>query len=714
MSAPPPLLVGRDGDIESVCGLFVRPDVRLVTLTGAPGIGKTSLARAVGERLASRYPDGVWFVDLGSSKTTAQAIHSVGRAVSSRLSGRDHATALGQSFGRGRCLVVLDCCERLADLGTAMSRVLAAAPNLRLLATSRHRLRVAAEVEYAVPPLAMASPRADVDAIATAPATLAFLAHAARNPSVGDLSAIDMPAVGAICVRLQGIPLALEIAAARLSDYSPEELNVRLHNREILLGSDAQTAGRHHSLRTAISWSHVLLTDAERTFFRRVSVFPSWFTLTAASAVVAAPEIDALAAASVLVAHNLINARQAADGITRYALLDSLREYAAEQLDEHGEVNACRRRHGDYFASVARDAQRGMGTEDEWFWWEWVGLEHANLRVALDHASESEDSGSVVVLGVCDAWYCYTRGELEEPTRIEAILADPAATVRDEDRRSALIASGVLRYGREELERASELLLEARELCRINGDTTGGAIAACFLGNVRAAQGRCAEALALHGEGAVAFSAMGNARGVAWCAHDIGQTSLRAGDLELAKRKFAEALTYFGALSEPWPQAWCMDGLARVAIRQGRTQDARTLIRGAIDRQLLVGDRRGLALCLKTVASLAHADGFDEDAEELSGLVEVEIVHGVRTPERVVAVARGILDREPPAAGDSPLTGRQREIARLIASGCTNRQIGRQLGITEKTVETHVTQMMKRIGASSRAEIAGHAVRSGF
>lgn len=757
----PGRLLGRTSELDALVREVAAPEGRLVTLTGPPGVGKTSLASTAASATAPRFANGTAFVDLSAAATPDDALLEICHAVDSDARSRAAlADRVARSLRGLNLLLVLDNCESVPDLGPEVTALLRANGGLRVLATSRERLRVGLEREFPVPPLAMpgASDVHDLGRLGAVPAVEMLVQSTRRIRPGFDVDAGNAAAVAAICRELEGLPLALEVAAARLGQFSPAELAARLHNRALLLDGEAgSAAGRHRTLRAAISWSHDMLPEEQRILFRRASVFPGPWTLVAAEAIVDEPGFDLLRASSALVEKNLLRHAVRADGTEACDMLASLRQYAADELVRRGELESTMARHRTYYAGLSVDAEAGFGTPDEALWQDWVGVEQANLRAALTHSLDHEHLSAALPLATALGWFCYTRGHLDRAHQelhqvIDAVdAAGPSAGV-DAGLAGAVLISGILAGARHDLVGADVLLRRAVELSERRDDSRRAAIAHAFLGHVARADGRPADAEARHARAAEIYDAAGNERGTAWSRHDLGLTALDRDQPDRAEELLTRARDWFDAADDTWALACTRLGLAEVALCRGSLARAAELFAEAFEGYVDSEDLRGASHCVVGSAAVRCDEGFFEPAARLlevswdlqppgdsfalaatasrmTGLqTRVQRALGAavgdpgdsrattrrRTPrDEAVTLARSLLAPDPAEPVEaSPLTPRQRQVAGLVAAGGTNRQIARTLGIAEKTVEVHLSQIMGRLEVRSRAQVATHAVKA--
>ncbi len=749
-------LVGR---AEQVAGLreLMSGRSRLVTLTGPPGVGKTRLALHVATALAPGFGGGAGWVDLGSIRDPRQVAGELARGLGAE---RD-VDLLGPelpltAFADREVLLVVDNCEHLADAGLAIAAVLEAMPGARVLATSRQRLRLTAEVEYPLPPLALPA-LSDADDIAELGRNPSVELLLARSPAHVTLTRRTARPLAEMCLRLDGLPLALELAAARLRVFTPSELVFRLEHRSVTLsGAPRDAPSRHRTLVAAIGWSHDLLPDLERTVFRRLSVLVGGWTLAAARAVCGLPEPTVVAAVEVLLEQSLLQ-REATDGPARFTMLASIRDFAAEQLATSGELGATRERHADYFAGVAVAWEATIGTETENTTWVEFEAVHPDLSAAFEHAGQVP---ARVWLGVALAWYCHIHGALTQAPTVLAVLrevaadsasaagcdGEPAPDGSDADVVTAMaIAAGVISLGLGESAEAESDLRSAVRLSAARGDDRRQAIALSFLGHVMRERGRTEQAAGLYRLARGICLRRGNVRGTAWSTFDLGLLMLDAHDpseRSSALPLLREALVYFEDLDYEWAVAQSARALATALLDRGAVDDAAALLGRSLVLHDRVGDRRGAAECLEGLARVAADRGSGSESAWLCGAAQAQRQLAATTPTEsearriaateaavdsalgtvaadharhtgrtagrpaVLAFAAGIAAPQPPTVSDLVLTARQAEVAELVAAGRTNRQIGRALGISEKTAEIHVSNIMARLKVPSRAGVA--------
>ncbi len=736
--------MGRSDEVAAISRLL---DVaRLVTLTGPPGVGKTSLALTVVEGRE----EAVW-VDLAPVRESAQVVGEIARALGAAPGVRPEQLVVATDQD---VLLVLDNCEHVLDGVAEVAGLLRSSARLRVLATSRERLRLSAEQEFAVPPLPMPSEDAldDLAALRQNPAIAMLLAHV---PDGVRLTPRTARSLAQICIGVDGLPLAIELAAARLRVFTPGELAFRIERRMVLLTEGPRDApARHRDLRAAIAWSHDLLSELDRAVFRRLSVFPSQWNLPAAEAVCDEPRV--LESLDSLLDKSLVR-RVAPEGESPteagFTMLMSLREYAADQLVEHDEVDTTRDRHASWFAARARAWERTVGTSDEVATWPELVEFRGDLRAAFEHARQRDDPERTTWLATALGWYSYLRGVLSDARPfLDVLLA-----VQDEPRLSpdavaaATMAAGVVAYGLGDLDDA-EAALQQVARSEPEEDQRRAGVAVAFLGHVARERGQLDVAAAHYTAAATAYARVGNKRGTAWTNHDLALLALDEGRYDDGERLLRDAFTLFDDMDYEWAVAVCACMLAGTLAHRGAAAEASVLVGRALALHGRIGDRRGMAQCLEVVAEVSLLRGAPATAVRLAGAAETLRGHAAaratdaearrmaavdrqaelalgpagakheRHAGRTMPLAAALelatrVTRSPARVGDDDdgtdavtLTARQQEVAALVAAGRTNRQIGRDLGISEKTAEIHVRNIMARLGVPSRAGVAVWAV----
>jgi predicted ATPase/transcriptional regulator with XRE-family HTH domain len=579
---PTPLtpLLGRNDDVTRVTALLLQESVRLLTLIGPGGVGKTRLALQVATTMRPAFPDGVAFVSLAPLADPGLVLSSVAQVLGVRDTG---GTPLDEQLAHAlqgrRLLLVLDNCEHVLEGAGAIAGVLEACPQLVVLATSRASLRLRGEQEYPVSPLALPSfDHAPTVAEAGDAAAVHLFVERARAARPGfTLDPDNVGAVAAICARLDGLPLALELAAPRIKLLSPAMLLARLHHTlPLLTGGGPDLPDRQRTLRSALAWSYGLLEDGERRLLRGLSVFAGGCTLDAAEVVTGAlapAEMDVLATLGSLVDQSLVQMEEVG-GEERIALLETIREYAAEQLRAQREEGAVRTAHAAYFLALAEDAARHAEGPQQIAVFQHLEAEHDNLRAALAWAREQGETELGLRLASALRRFWDVRSHLSEGRTWleEALAAGAAAPARP--RAMALDAAGRLAYSQGDYGRANMLHVEALALWRELEDRAGIAASLNNLGSLANRQGDFGRAVALLEEALALARELGDQGLCAVTVIYLGHSASRRGDVTMAAAHYQEALRLCGDIGERYLLPYALEGWAWATHDQGEGERA--------------------------------------------------------------------------------------------------------------------------------------------
>ena len=691
LPAPATALLGREGDVGAVADLL--REARLVTLTGPGGVGKTRLGLAVAEAIADRYPNSVAFVPLAALTDPALVVPAIAAAVGVReAGGLSPGDALHAALRARRLLLVLDNVEHLLAAVPAIAGLLAACPGLTILATSRAPLRVRGEREYPVAPLvAPALERVPTAAeVAAAPAARLFVERARAVAPAFALSDTNAAAVAAICRRLDGLPLALELAAGWVRLLPPTALLARLDRAlPLLTAGPRDLPERQRTMRDTVAWSYDLLEPAEQRLFRRLAVFAGGWTLAAAEAVAAgAASPDDPAAAHALLAglssllekSLLVQSMPAsmADGEAtdepRFSMLETIRAYGLEQLAASGEEKQVRDRHAAHYLALAEVAGPALTGGEQAAWLDRLGREHDNLRAALDWLLARGHAEGAARLGWDLTWFWYIRGHVSEGRRwMERVLACGAA-LRPAGRARALTVGAVLAFQQGDFDEADALLDESIRLARDAGDRLVLASALLTRGYAAVGRGEGAQAVAYAEESARLFRAFGDRWG-AGLALTVGvQIATAAGELDRANVDLDQAEALLRAAGAPWGLALVLNIRVMIAQLQGDHAGTVDLLRESIGLSRAIGDTAALYFGLVSLGGALTMTGQGVRAARLFGAAEaLRERTGVTMPnaagyalyEQQLAALRTQLDTDTLAAAWA--AGRALSLAAAIA-----------------------------------------------
>jgi predicted ATPase/DNA-binding XRE family transcriptional regulator len=622
---PPTTLIGRERDVAEVTDLLQREGVRLVTLTGPGGVGKTRLALAIAHRLLPAYPDGVVFVDLSALRDPFPIAPTVARAFGLREDGASGPRELLVAFLRTKqLLLVLDNFEQVIGAAPLLAELVAETSHLSLLVTSRTPLHLRAEQQYPVLPLATPD-RVDVSLREAGefPASRLFTERAVATLPTFELSTNNAQSVTEICRRLDGLPLAIELAAARVALLPPQALLSRLERRLVVLTRGARDLPeRQQTLRATIDWSYALLSNWQRAIFRRLSVFAGGCTTVAADAVVGSQESvddDILGEIDALVDHSLLRSLIQADDEPRFRMLETVREYGLEQLALAGEEDATRQRHAAYFAALAETGTPAyFYGPDQAQLLERLEREHDNLRASLAWATAEGDAGLgfQLVNGLWRFWY--VRGYLSEGRDwLQAILTLPGATRAGDAYVEALVGLGNLAYVQTDYDAATDAAERALEAANALPDPSNRAMPLNILAAVARYRGEFARAAALWDECLTLVRPNTDDWLRAIVLHNLADVTRRQGDYERAVALAEQSQTLALRRSDEWGVIQAALAFGDVARDRGEIDEAATWFERALLTARELSYDRDVASALAGLADVALARGRHGDAAEL-------------------------------------------------------------------------------------------------
>ena len=624
MPVPPTLLVGREREVREVRGLL-RGDVRVVTLTGPGGVGKTRLALEVARESAEDFPDGAVFVPLAPVGDPALVLPTIARSLGvSEVGGQPLLETLHSYLQDKRLLLVLDNFEQVLDAAPDMAGLIASCPGLRVLATSRAPLRVRGERESPVRPLPVPglSRLPSVGEVAEAAAVRLFVERAHSSSPAFALTQANAAAVAAICRRLDGLPLAIELAAARIRSLSPTELLARLdHSLPLLTGGARDLPERQRTMRAAIEWSYELLREKEQALFRGLSVFRGGWDLEAAEAVGAGGEPsgeEVLDLLSSLVEQSLVLAEADEFDSTRYRMLVPVREYAEERLAVSTEAGEAMRRHAGYFLRLAERAEPELRGASQVESLRRLEMEIDNLRVAVGWSLEGGDVSYAIRIARGLSMYWVMRGgHREGRSWMERALGrdrDMLANVRAE----ALYVLGICEYGLGNDRRLMEVSEECAALYRQVGDGYGATLSSGLVGFAALQMGDLDRAEAILHEAAVVTRELGDQWITALFLDHLAVVPLRRGDYPRARRYAEEALELSRQTGDRLAAYTSLHILAQGALGVGDHQRATRYFGEALEITARLGDRAAIAYSLQ---GLALVSGRQGDARRVACLL---------------------------------------------------------------------------------------------
>jgi predicted ATPase/DNA-binding CsgD family transcriptional regulator len=739
--------IGREPELAQLT--LVLREARLVTLAGASGLGKTRLALELARRTIGEHAAGAWFAGLAALTDPSLVPREVAIALGVREQfGESLPDALPGHIGDRELLLVLDNCEHLLDAcARLVEGLLRRCPGLRVLATGHEPLRVPGERVWRIGPLELPDVdhgHASFEVLADAEAVQLFRVRAGLVQPQFALTAANVEAVAGLCQRLDGIPLAIELAAARTEMMSVDDILARLEDRFRLLTGGSRTAlPRHQTLRAALDWGHHLLNEDERRLFRRLSAFAAAFELESAEAVCAAPDLPVetvLQHLTGLVDKSLVMSSPAPAVRTRFRMLETVRQYAAERLLEAGEGDDVRRRHADHFLALAERSTAFQRRPGQAEWLELLDSAHDDLRAALLWC-RAYDRDRWVRLTLALAWFWLLRGHMTEGREwLRGLLAMPSLAT--EERARTLFWLSRTAFWQADFGVAAELGEAGLAAFRELGDDLGAGWALNILGSIYTYGGDPVRATACLDE---VLATASDVELRVDTLVTIGELRLVAGDIPGARDPLEQALAEASGPDGRWMVA---NGVLFLAIADYFDREhvrARARLEEALDIFHPSGNRHAISGALYVAGALTVAEGVPERAlrlfgaavalqdtilaplppgwQDLARTMVVEPARALVGAERAdqalaegsrmtvdEAVAEARQGRQPVeaavSAGWGPLSRREREVALLVARGLTNKQIADELVIAERTVEGHLERIRGKLALRTRTQIA--------
>jgi len=723
---PTPLtsFVGRSRERAEIRNLL--GSGRLITVLGPGGSGKTRLAVQIAAESMGANPDGVWLAELDALADPGLVPQQVARALGvQEEAGSPVAASIVAHLATKSALLVLDNCEHVAGaVAGLVSALLQGAPGVRILATSREALGVPGEISWRIPMLSVPDTRTAAgrkkEVVGRYESVRLFVARAQAAQPAFTLTDKNAAAVAQVCARLDGIPLAIELAAVRVKVLPVEQILTRLENRFALLTGGSRTAlPRQQTLRAAVDWSYELLSEQERKLLNRVAVFAGGFGLDSVESVCAwngLESFDVLDLLSPLVDKSLVVPNEI-DGLARYTLLETIREYASERLKSAGEMETQGGRHAAFFLELALQAEPELQGPEQSTWFARLGQEHENLRHAMRWYLAHRDAPTALRLAGALWRFWWTRGDFEEGrgTLGEALALEPGAAPSVE-RAKALYALAALAGMQADFATADPALEESLAIARTLDDKAGIANAVFEQGNLANEREDLPRAAELYEEALALRRAIGDRRGESLALHNLAVVAASRGEAAKARDLFEQALVLHRSLGNATMEAYTLNGLSDVALHGGDLDAARGYLERGLAMQRDLDNKEGVAFSLRQLGEIATRRGDADEAraylaEALTLFDEIGATHGLLDTIDAVAAFAALVGSAASSVVLAAAGGAWRVAAAVPRSDPDQADLERAVQPARKALNPQAAAEAERRGATSSPEAAVQLAR---